>query len=153
MMKISRFLVATLLCGALSSPVVVAQSAPSSLHVSPEWSETQRAKVRFVHGFYTAYMSGIVYQVDGLTDVLLKAYVDAKVWKKNADADVLLDAQDCIEENMQTLKVLPLDDDWCKVSFLWTSPYPDVPTREHVLHVKVKEQGKRYRIAEVKVEQ
>src|SRR3712207_688277 len=68
-MKISRFLVATLLCGALSSPVVVAQSAPSSLRVSPEWSETQQAKVRFVHGFYTAYMSGIVYQVDGLTDV------------------------------------------------------------------------------------
>ena len=106
-------------------------------------SETQKEKQMFTLGFYKTYMNSLIYQLSDLYMVIAKKFVSPKVLKKTADtgADVLLDAQDCIEENLRTLKVVPLNNDWLSVSFLWTSSYKKVPTKHTVVYVKVKEQG------------
>jgi len=87
--------------------------------------------------------NSLIYQLSDLNMVIAKKFVSPKVLKKTAEtgADVLLDAQDCIEENLRTLKVVPLNNDWLSVSFLWTSSYKKVPTKHTVVYVKVKEQG------------
>ena len=106
-------------------------------------NETQIEKLQFAYGFYNTYMNSLIYQLSDLSTVIAKKFVSPKVLKKTADtgADVLLDAQDCIEENLRTLKVVPLNNDWLSVSFLWTSSYKKVPTKHTVVYVKVKEQG------------
>lgn len=115
-------------------------------------STIQQEKEKFLYGFYTAYMSSIIYNVEGLGEILKAKYVEQKLTKKSTDADVLLDAQDCIEENLKTLSVTAIDDVWYKVSFLWPSPYPMVPTRQHTLLVKVGRSKKNYKISDIKVE-
>ena len=106
-------------------------------------NETQIEKLQFAYGFYNTYMNSLIYQLSDLSTVIAKKFVSPKVLKKTAEtgADVLLDAQDCIEENLRTLKVVPLNNDWLSVSFLWTSSYKKVPTKHTVVYVKVKEQG------------
>ena len=107
-------------------------------------NETQIEKLQFAYGFYNTYMNSLIYsELSDLYMVIAKKFVSPKVLKKTADtgADVLLDAQDCIEENLRTLKVVPLNNDWLSVSFLWTSSYKKVPTKHTVVYVKVKEQG------------
>ena len=92
-------------------------------------------------------MNSLIYsQLSDLYMVIAKKFVSPSVMKKSVDmdADVLIDAQDCVEENIRTLKVVPLNNDWLCVSFLWRSPYKDVGTKRTVVYIKVKEQGKSF---------
>ena len=92
-------------------------------------------------------MNSLIYsQLSDLYMVIAKKFVSPSVMKKSVDmdADVLIDAQDCIEENIRTLKVVPLNNDWLCVSFLWSSPYKNVGTKRTVVYIKVKEQGKSF---------
>ena len=75
--------------------------------------------------------------------MIAKKFVSPKVLKKTADngADVLLDAQDCIEENVRTLQVVPINNDWFCVAFMWTSTYDKIPSQKKVIYIKVKQQG------------
>lgn len=117
-------------------------------------STNQQEKEKFLHGFYISYMSSIIYNVEGLEKILKDKYVERRLIQKSSDTDVdiLLDAQDCIEENLKTLKVTAINDFWYRVSFLWSSPYPQVPTRQHILLVKVVRGKQNYKIQDIKVE-
>ena len=131
------------LCLAVAPQTLYAQKGKSKTAVC-KLNETQKEKQLFAYGFYKTYMNSLIYsQLSDLYMVIAKKFVSPKVLKKTADtgADVLLDAQDCIEENLRTLKVVPLNNDWLSVSFLWTSSYKKVPTKHTVVYVKVKEQG------------
>ena len=127
-----------------SAPLTTYAQAKKTKSVVATMNETQKEKQQFAYGFYKTYMNSLIYsQLSDLSTVIAKKFVSPKVLKKTADtgADVLLDAQDCIEENLRTLKVVPLNNDWLSVSFLWTSSYKKVPTKHTVVYVKVKEQG------------
>ena len=120
-----------------------AQYSKAKATVAKE-SETQKEKQQFTLGFYKTYMNSLIYsQLSDLYMVIAKKFVSPSVMKKSVDmdADVLIDAQDCIEENIRTLKVVPLNNDWLCVSFLWSSPYKNVGTKRTVVYIKVKEQG------------
>ena len=85
-------------------------------------NETQIEKLQFAYGFYNTYMNSLIYsQLSDLSTVIAKKFVSPKVLKKTADtgADVLLNAQDCVKENLQTLKIKALNNDWFRVSFSW----------------------------------
>ena len=127
-----------------SAPLTTYAQAKKTKSAAVTMNETQKEKQQFAYGFYKTYMNSLIYpQLSDLYMVIAKKFVSPKVLKKTADtgADVLLDAQDCIEENLRTLKVVPLNNDWLSVSFLWTSSYKKVPTKHTVVYVKVKEQG------------
>ena len=126
-----------------SAPLTTYAQAKKAKSVVATMNETQKEKQQFAYGFYKTYMNSLIYQLSDLSTVIAKKFVSPKVLKKTADtgADVLLDAQDCIEENLRTLKVVPLNNDWLSVSFLWTSSYKKVPTKHTVVYIKVKEQG------------
>ena len=127
-----------------SAPLTTYAQAKKTKSAAVTMNETQKEKQQFAYGFYKTYMNSLIYsQLSDLSTVIAKKFVSPKVLKKTADtgADVLLDAQDCIEENLRTLKVVPLNNDWLSVSFLWTSSYKKVPTKHTVVYVKVKEQG------------
>ena len=127
-----------------SAPLTTYAQAKKAKSVVATMNETQKEKQQFAYGFYKTYMNSLIYsQLSDLSTVIAKKFVSPKVLKKTADtgADVLLDAQDCIEENLRTLKVVPLNNDWLSVSYLWTSSYKKVPTKHTVVYVKVKEQG------------
>ena len=127
-----------------SVPLTTYAQAKKAKSAAVTMNETQKEKQQFAYGFYKTYMNSLIYsQLSDLSTVIAKKFVSPKVLKKTADtgADVLLDAQDCIEENLRTLKVVPLNNDWLSVSFLWTSSYKKVPTKHTVVYVKVKEQG------------
>ena len=127
-----------------SAPLTTYAQAKKTKSAAVTMNETQKEKQQFAYGFYKTYMNSLIYpQLANLSTVIAKKFVSPKVLKKTADtgADVLLDAQDCIEENVRTLKVVPLNNDWLSVSFLWTSSYKKVPTKHTVVYVKVKEQG------------
>lgn len=141
-----------LFCLAVHSPKVFAEQTLK--HSSTQVASTvQQEKTKFLYGFYTAYMSSIIYDVDGLEEMLKAKYVERSLLAKSTDADILLDAQDCIEENLRTLSVTAVDDAWYRVSFKWSSPYPKVPTRQFILLVKVVRGKKNYKISDIKVEQ
>ena len=141
-----------LFCLAVHSPKVFAEQTLK--HPSTQVASTvQQEKAKFLYGFYTAYMSSIIYNVEGLKETLKAKYLNRKLLTKFTYADILLDAQDCIEENLKTLSVIPIDDVWYKVSFFWPSPYPTVPTRQHIILVKVVRGKKNYKISDIKVEQ
>ncbi len=126
-----------------SAPLTTYAQAKKAKSAAVTMNETQKEKQQFAYAFYKTYMNSLIYQLSDLNMVIAKKFVSPKVLKKTADtgADVLLDAQDCIEENLRTLKVVPLNNDWLSVSFLWTSSYKKVPTKHTVVYVKVKEQG------------
>ncbi len=127
-----------------SAPLTTYAQAKKTKSAAVTMNETQKEKQQFAYGFYKTYMNSLIYsQLSDLSTVIAKKFVSPKVLKKTADtgADVLLDAQDCIEENLRTLKVVPLNNDWLSVSYLWTSSYKKVPTKHTVVYVKVKEQG------------
>ena len=108
---------------------------------------TQKEKQLFAYGFYKTYMNSLLYtQVGDLSSVIAEKFVSPSVMKKSVDmdADVLIDAQDCAEDNIRTLTVVPLSNDWLCVSYLWRSPYKDVGTKRKVVYIKVKEQGKSF---------
>ena len=126
-----------------SAPLTTYAQAKKAKSAAVTMNETQKEKQQFAYGFYKTYMNSLIYQLSDLYMVIAKKFVSPKVLKKTADtgADVLLDAQDCVEENLRTLKVVPLNNDWLSVSYLWTSSYKKVPTKHTVVYVKVKEQG------------
>ena len=110
-------------------------------------NETQKEKQLFAYGFYKTYMNSLLYpQLADLSSVIAEKFVSPSVMKKSVDmdADVLIDAQDCAEDNIRTLTVVPLNNDWLCVSYLWRSPYKDVGTKRKVVYIKVKEQGKSF---------
>ena len=126
-----------------SAPLTTYAQAKKAKSVVATMNETQKEKQQFTLGFYKTYMNSLIYQLSDLYMVIAKKFVSGNVLKKSEQtgADVLLDAQDCVEENLRTLKVIPLNNDWLRVSFLWTSSYKKVPTKHTVVYVKVKEQG------------
>ena len=126
-----------------SAPLTTYAQAKKAKSAAVTMNETQKEKQQFAYGFYKTYMNSLIYQLSDLNMVIAKKFVSENVLKKSAEtgADVLLDAQDCIEENLRTLKVVPLNNDWLSVSYLWTSSYKKVPTKHTVVYVKVKEQG------------
>ena len=134
------------LCLAVGHQTLYAQKGKAKTTVC-KLNETQKEKQLFAYGFYKTYMNSLLYsQLSDLYMVIAKKFVSPSVMKKSVDmdADVLIDAQDCIEENIRTLKVVPLNNDWLCVSFLWSSPYKDVGTKRKVVYIKVKEQGKSF---------
>ena len=126
-----------------SAPLTTYAQAKSAKSAVVTMNEIQKEKQQFTLGFYKTYMNSLIYQLSDLYMVIAKKFVSGNVLKKSEQtgADVLLDAQDCVEENLRTLKVVPLNNDWLSVSYLWTSSYKKVPTKHTVVYVKVKEQG------------
>ena len=126
-----------------SAPLTTYAQAKKAKSAAVTMNETQKEKQQFAYGFYKTYMNSLIYQLSDLSTVIAKKFVSENVLKKSEQTggDVLLDAQDCVEENLRTLKVVPLNNDWLRVSFLWTSNYKKVPTKHTVVYVKVKEQG------------
>ena len=106
-------------------------------------NENQIEKLQFAYGFYNTYMNSLIYsQLSDLSTVIAKKFVSPKVLKKTADtdADVLLNAQDCVKENLQTLKIKALNNDWFRVSFSWPAEKYEV-IQDNIIYIKVKEQG------------
>lgn len=130
-------------------------SAPTqqNTNLQQTTSTEQTRRCQFVYGFYIAYMSGLVYDVYGLSDMLRRKYVCDSVFSPNIDADPLLDAQDCIQENMQTLKIASVNNAWYRVSFLWPSNDPSTPDNTHVIYVRLKPVNRSYKIVEVMTEE
>lgn len=126
-----------------SAPLTTYAQAKKAKSAAVTMNETQKEKQQFAYGFYKTYMNSLIYQLSDLYMVIAKKFVSPSVMKKSVDmdADVLIDAQDCVEENIRTLKVVPLNNDWLCVSFLWSSPYKNVGTKRTVVYIKVKEQG------------
>ena len=134
------------LCLAVAPQTLYAQKGKSKTAVC-KLNETQKEKQLFAYGFYKTYMNSLIYsQLSDLYMVIAKKFVSPSVMKKSVDmdADVLIDAQDCAEDNIRTLTVVPLSNDWLCVSFLWRSPYKNVGTKRTVVYIKVKEQGKSF---------
>ena len=129
-----------------SAPLTTYAQAKSAKSAVVTMNEIQKEKQQFTLGFYKTYMNSLIYQLSDLYMVIAKKFVSPSVMKKSVDmdADVLIDAQDCIEENIRTLKIVPLNNDWLCVSFLWSSPYKNVRTKRTVVYIKVKEQGKSF---------
>ena len=118
-----------------------AQYSKAKATVAKE-SETQKEKQQFTLGFYKTYMNSLIYQLSDLYMVIAKKFVSPKVLKKTADtgADVLLNAQDCVKENLQTLKIKALNNDWFRVSFSWPAEKYEV-IQDNIIYIKIKEQG------------
>ena len=125
-----------------SAPLTTYAQAKKAKSAAVTMNETQKEKQQFAYGFYKTYMNSLIYQLSDLYMVIAKKFVSPKVLKKTADtgADVLLDAQDCIEENLRTLKVVPLNNDWFRVSFSWPAEKYEV-IQDNIIYIKVKEQG------------
>lgn len=134
------------LCLAVAPQTLYAQKGKSKTAVC-KLNETQKEKQLFAYGFYKTYINSRLYtQLGDLSSVIAEKFVSPSVMKKSVDmdADVLIDAQACDEENIRTLTVVPLSNDWLCVSFLWRTPYKDVGTKRKVVYIKVKEQGKSF---------
>lgn len=126
-----------------SAPLTTYAQAKKAKSAAVTMNETQKEKQQFAYGFYKTYMNSLIYQLSDLYMVIAKKFVSPKVLKKTADTggDVLLDAQDCIEENVRTLQVVPINNDWFCVAFMWTSTYDKIPSQKKVIYIKVKQQG------------
>ena len=126
-----------------SAPLTTYAQAKKTKSAAVTMNETQKEKQQFAYGFYKTYMNSLIYQLSDLYMVIAKKFVSPKVLKKTVDtgADVLLDAQDCIEENVRTLQVVPINNDWFRVAFMWTSTYDKIPSQKKVIYIKVKQQG------------
>ena len=134
------------LCLAVAPQTLYAQKGKSKT-TACKLNMTQKEKQLFAYGFYKTYMNSLLYpQLADLSSVIAEKFVSPSVMKKSVDmdADVLIDAQDCAEDNIRTLTVVPLSNDWLCVSYLWRSPYKDVGTKRKVVYIKVKEQGKSF---------
>ena len=125
-----------------SAPLTTYAQAKKAKSAAVTMNETQKEKQQFAYGFYKTYMNSLIYQLSDLYMVIAKKFVSPKVLKKTADtgADVLLDAQDCIEENLQTLKIKALNNDWFRVSFSWPAEKYEV-IQDNIIYIKIKEQG------------
>ena len=125
-----------------SAPLTTYAQAKKAKSVVATMNETQKEKQQFAYGFYKTYMNSLIYQLSDLNMVIAKKFVSPKVLKKTADtgADVLLNAQDCVKENLQTLKIKALNNDWFRVSFSWPAEKYEV-IQDNIIYIKIKEQG------------
>ena len=137
-----------------SAPLTTYAQAKKAKSVVATMNETQKEKQQFAYGFYKTYMNSLIYsQLSDLSTVIAKKFVSPKVLKKTADtgADVLLNAQDCVKENLQTLKIKALNNDWFRVSFSWPTEKYEV-IKDHIIYIKIKEQGKSFIIEDATTE-
>ena len=125
------------LCLAVAPQTLYAQKGKAKTTVC-KLNETQKEKQLFAYGFYKTYMNSLLYtQLGDLRSVIAEKFVSPSVMKKSVDmdADVLIDAQDCAEDNIRTLTVVPLSNDWLCVSFLWRSPYKNATLSTHLFNI------------------
>ena len=136
-----------------SAPLTTYAQAKKAKSVVATMNETQKEKQQFAYGFYKTYMNSLIYQLSDLYMVIAKKFVSPKVLKKTADtgADVLLNAQDCVKENLQTLKIKALNNDWFRVSFSWPTEKYEV-IKDKIIYIKIKEQGKSFIIEDATTE-
>jgi len=136
-----------------SVPLTTYAQAKKAKSTAVTMNETQKEKQQFAYGFYKTYMNSLIYQLSDLSTVIAKKFVSPKVLKKTADtdADVLLNAQDCVKENLQTLKIKALNNDWFRVSFSWPTEKYEV-IKDHIIYIKIKEQGKSFIIEDATTE-
>ena len=137
-----------------SAPLTTYAQAKKAKSAAVTMNETQKEKQQFAYGFYKTYMNSIIYpQLSDLSTVIAKKFVSPKVLKKTADtdADVLLNAQDCVKENLQTLKIKALNNDWFRVSFSWPTEKYEI-IKDHIIYIKIKEQGKSFIIEDATTE-
>ena len=136
-----------------SAPLTTYAQAKKAKSVVATMNETQKEKQQFTLGFYKTYMNSLIYQLSDLYMVIAKKFVSPKVLKKTADtgADVLLNAQDCVKENLQTLKIKALNNDWFRVSFSWPTEKYEV-IHDNIIYIKIKEQGKSFIIEDATTE-
>jgi len=136
-----------------SAPLTTYAQAKKAKSAAVTMNETQKEKQQFAYGFYKTYMNSLIYQLSDLYMVIAKKFVSPKVLKKTADtgADVLLNAQDCVKENLQTLKIKALNNDWFRVSFSWPTEKYEV-IKDNIVYIKIKEQGKSFIIEDATTE-
>ncbi|WP_315582234.1 hypothetical protein [Prevotella jejuni] len=136
-----------------SAPLTTYAQAKKAKSAAVTMTETQKEKQQFAYGFYKTYMNSLIYQLSDLYMVIAKKFVSPKVLKKTADtgADVLLNAQDCVKENLQTLKIKALNNDWFRVSFSWPTEKYEV-IKDNIIYIKIKEQGKSFIIEDATTE-
>lgn len=136
-----------------SAPLTTNAQCTRAKSTTCTMNETQKEKQQFAYGFYKTYMNSLIYQLSDLYMVIAKKFVSPKVLKKTADtgADVLLNAQDCVKENLQTLKIKALNNDWFRVSFSWPTEKYEV-IKDHIIYIKIKEQGKSFIIEDATTE-
>ena len=136
-----------------SAPLTTYAQAKKTKSAAVTMNETQKEKQQFAYGFYKTYMNSLIYQLSDLNMVIAKKFVSPKVLKKTADtgADVLLNAQDCVKENLQTLKIKALNNDWFRVSFSWPTEKYEV-IKDNIVYIKIKEQGKSFIIEDATTE-
>ena len=136
-----------------SAPLTTYAQAKKAKSAAVTMNETQKEKQQFAYGFYKTYMNSLIYQLSDLYMVIAKKFVSPKVLKKTADtgADVLINAQDCVKENLQTLKIKALNNDWFHVSFSWPTEKYEV-IKDHIIYIKIKEQGKSFIIEDATTE-
>ena len=136
-----------------SAPLTTYAQAKKAKSAAVTMNETQKEKQQFAYGFYKTYMNSPIYQLSDLYMVIAKKFVSPKVLKKTADtgADVLLNAQDCVKENLQTLEIKALNNDWFRVSFSWPTEKYEV-IKDHIIYIKIKEQGKSFIIEDATTE-
>ena len=136
-----------------STPLTTYAQAKKAKSAAVTMNETQKESKQFAYGFYKTYMNSLIYQLSDLYMVIAKKFVSPKVLKKTADtgADVLLNAQDCVKENLQTLKIKALNNDWFRVSFSWPTEKYEV-IKDHIIYIKIKEQGKSFIIEDATTE-
>ena len=136
-----------------SAPLTTYAQAKKAKSAAVTMNETQKEKQQFAYGFYKTYMNSLIYQLSDLYMVIAKKFVSPKVLKKTADtgADVLLNAQDCVKENLQTLKIKALNNDWFHVSFSWPTEKYEV-IKDKIIYIKIKEQGKSFIIEDATTE-
>ena len=137
---ISLSLIAVLFVWPVSANAQSCQNRDDFLkgHIASGLQGEVKEKAQFVYAFYKAYMYGAIYP-GSVSDVLRGAVLSKKVLKMidDTDADVLIDAQDCGVEELKTLYVAPLKDDWFKVTFHRFTGVQH-PTDQMVeIHVKV----------------
>lgn len=137
-----------------SAPLTTYAQAKKAKSAAVTMNETQKEKQQFAYGFYKTYMNSLIYsELSDLYMVIAKKFVSPKVLKKTADtgADVLLNAQDCVKENLQTLKIKALNNDWFRVSFSWPTEKYEV-IKDKIIYIKIKEQGKSFIIEDATTE-
>ena len=136
-----------------SAPLTTYAQAKKAKSAAVTMNETQKEKQQFAYGFYKTYMNSLIYQLSDLYMVIAKKFVSPKVLKKTADTDtdVLLNAQDCVKENLQTLKIKALNNDWFRVSFSWPTEKYEV-IQDNIIYIKIKEQGKSFIIEDATTE-
>ena len=129
-----------------SAPLTTNAQCTRAKSTTCTMNETQIEKLQFAYGFYNTYMNSLIYsELSDLSMVIAKKFVSPKVLKKTADtgADVLLNAQDCVKENLQTLKIKALNNDWFRVFFSWPTEKYEV-IKDNIIYIKIKEQGKSF---------